>query len=156
MIRRAPSDLVSQMRALVAEEAFLWELTQEMTDYLGAGTTVVHGPWQAEDCQRILLRWLDRGLVDCIAVAWATRLDSGEIVHYEYNAGWRSRATGVGQHLILDRDDAHALVGDTATWDREGAGAGVMLCESEATEGLSFDDWLEALAGLPGSLIYEQ
>lgn len=61
MIRRAPSDLVSQVRVLIAEEAFLWELPQRMTDYYGGGKKAVHGPWQAEDCQRILLRWFDCG-----------------------------------------------------------------------------------------------
>ena len=30
-----------------------------------------------------------------------------------------------------------------------------MLCESDAAEGLSFDDWLDALAGLPEDLIRE-
>jgi hypothetical protein len=157
VIRRVPSDLVSQMRVLIAEEAFLRELPQQMTDYYGGGgKTVVHGPWQAEDCQRILLRWFDRGLVDCIALAWGTIVRSDEIVRYEYNASWRSQATEVGQHLILDREDARALLADTATWDTEGVGAGVMLSESEAADGMSFDDWFDTLAGLPGNLIYEQ
>jgi hypothetical protein len=153
VIRGAPSDLVRQMRVLIAEEAFLWEVTQRMTDYYGGGKTVAHGPWQAGDCQRILLRWFDRGLVDCIADAWATTVGSGEIVYYEYSASWRSRATEVGQHLILDREDARALLSDPATWDRAGAGAGVMLCQSDKAEGLLFDDWLATLAGLPENMI---
>jgi hypothetical protein len=154
---RAPSDLVRQMRVLIAEEAFLGELTKQVTDYHGGGKTVVHGPWQAGDCKRILLRWFDRGLVDCIAVTWATTKGSGEIVHYEYSASWRSRATEAGQYLTLDREDARALLGYPATGDHlEGVGAGVMLRESEAAEGLSFDDWFGALAGLPEDLIHEQ
>lgn len=153
---RAPSDLAREMRVLVAEEAFLWELTKEVTDYYGGGKTIVHGPWRAEDYQRILLCWFDRGFVDCIALAWATTKGSGEIVHYEYVASWVSRATEAGQHLTLDRADARALLGDPAAWDLEGVGAGVMLCESEAAEGLSFDDWFDALAGLPEDLIYDQ
>lgn len=156
MIRRAPSDLVRQMRVLIAEEAFLWEITQQMTDYYGGGKTVVHGPWQVGDCQRILLRWFDCGLVDCIADAGVTTGGSGEIVYYEHNASWRSRATEVGQHLILDRQDVRALLSDPATWDRVGAGSGVMLCPSDKAEGLSFDDWFAALAGLPESMIREQ
>ncbi len=153
---RPPSDLVRQMRVLIAEEAFLGELTKQVTDYHSGGKMVVHGPWQAGDCQRILLRWFDRGLVDCIAVAWATTKGSGEIVHYEYSASWRSQATEAGQYLTLDRADARALLGDPATWDPEDVGGGVMLCESEAAEGLSFDDWFDAVAGLPENLIHEQ
>lgn len=153
---RPPSELVRQMRVLIAEEAFLWELTKQITDYHGGGKTVVHGPRQAADCQRILLRWFDRGLVDCIAAAWATTKSTGEIVHYEYSASWRSRATEAGQYLTLDRQDARALLGDTATWDPEGIGAGVMLCESQGAGGLSFDEWFDTLAGLPENLIHDQ
>ena len=127
-----------------------------MTDYYGGGKEVVHGPWQAGDCRRFLLRWLDSGLVDCIAVAWATTMGSCEIIRYEYNASWRSRATERDGFLILDREDARALLSDTATWDREGAGAGVMVCQSDAAGGLPFDDWLDALAGLPEDLICEE
>jgi hypothetical protein len=149
VIRRAPSGLVRPMRVLIAEEAFLWELIEQVTDYYGGGKKVVHGPWQAEDCQRVLLRWFDSQLIDCIAVAWVTTKGSREIVRCEYNASWRSRATERGQFLILNREDARALLSDPATWDRQGAGAGVMLCESDAAEGLLFDDWLDALVGLP-------
>jgi hypothetical protein len=31
-----------------------------------------------------------------------------------------------------------------------------MLCEPDGAEGLSFDDWLDALAGLPEDLIHEE
>ncbi len=155
MIRRAPSDLVREMRILIAEEAFLWELTGQVTDYLGGCTSVVHGPWQPGDCRRVLLRWFDSGLIQCIADAWGTT-GSREIVHFEHDASWRSRAAERGQFLILDREDARALLDDPATWDRDGAGAGVMVCESDAAEGLSFNDWLDALAALPEDLIYEK
>lgn len=47
VIGRGPSDLVRQMRVLVAEEAFLWGLTTRVTDYHGGGKRVVHGPWRA-------------------------------------------------------------------------------------------------------------
>jgi len=156
VIRRAPSDLVREMRILIAEEAFLWELTEQVTDYHGGGRSVVHGPWQAGDCRRVLLRWFDRGLIQCIADAWGKTAGSREIVHFEHDASWRSRAAERGQFLILDREDARALLDDPATWDREGAGAGVMVCESDATEGLSFGDWLDALTGLPEDLIHEE
>ncbi len=155
MTRREPSDLVRQMRALIAEEAFVWGLTEQVTDYLGGGREVVHGPWQEGDCRRVLLRWFDTGLIECIAVAWGTTVGSGEIVRCEYTASWRSRAAERGQFLVLDHADARALLADPAAWDREGAGAGVMLCESDAAEGLSFGDWLDALAGLPEDLIHE-
>jgi hypothetical protein len=156
VIRRAPSGFVRQMRVLIAEEAFLWGLTAQVTDYYGGGKKVVHGPWQAGDCRRVLLRWFDSGLVDCIAAAWGTAKGSGEIVRCEYDASWRSRAAERGRFLILDREDARALLSDPAAWDRDGAGAGVMLCESDAAEGLLPDDWLDALAGLPEDLIYQE
>lgn len=153
MIRRAPSDLVRQMRVLIAEEAFLGDVTTQVTDYYGGGEKVVHGPWQAGDCQRVLLRWLDSGLIDCIAIARAATKGCSEIINYEYNASWRSRAAERGGFLVLDREDARALLSDPSAWDWEGAGAGVMLCESDGAEGQSFDDWLDALVGLPEDLI---
>jgi hypothetical protein len=142
------------MRILIAEETLLWQLTEQVTDY-DAETTVVHGPWQAADCQQILARWLDRGLINCIAAAWATKVRSGEVVQYEYDADWRTRATQDGQHLVLARDDAAALLGDPSTWRVNGVGAGVMLCESPQAYELPFDDWFGELAGLPDDLIYQ-
>src|SRR5690242_21959686 len=71
---RAPSDLVCHMRLLIAEEAYLWELTKQVTDYYGGGRTITHGPWRAADCQQVLARWFAWGLVDCIAVSWATKV----------------------------------------------------------------------------------
>lgn len=152
---RAPSDLVRQMRVLIAEETFLWELTQLVTDYYDTDRTVVHGPWRAADCQQILARWFDCGLIDCIATSWATKVRSDEVVHYEYDADWRARATEHGQYLVLARDDAGALLSDPSTWRADGVGAGVMLCESDQADGLSFDAWFGKLAGLPDQLIYE-
>lgn len=152
---RAPSDLVHQMRLLIAEEAFLWELTRQVTDYYDSERTVAHGPWQAADCQQVLERWFECGLIDCIALSWATKVRSDEVVHYEYDADWRTRTTEDGQHLILARDDARALLSDPNTWRPDGSGAGVMLCESDQADGLSFDAWFGKLAGLPDHLIYE-
>lgn len=146
--RQEPSDLVREMRALVAEEAFLWELTQQVTDYYGDAQVVVHGPWKAEDCQRILLRWFDAGLLDCTADA--QRMPGAS----ESNASWRARATEAGQHLILAREDARALLSDSTTWDQDGIGAAVMVCESDEADGVSFDDWFAALAGLPDHTIH--
>lgn len=144
------------MRILIAEEAFLCQLTEQVTDYYGAETTNVHGPWQAADCQQVLARWLDCGLIDCMATCSATRARSGEVVHFEYDADWRTRATEDGQYLVLARDDARALLSDPSTWRADGVGAGVMLCESRQAHGLPFDDWFDRLAGLPDHLIYDQ
>jgi hypothetical protein len=152
---RTPSDLVRQLRLLIAEEAFLWELTEQVTDYYNSDVRIAHGPWRATDCQQILSRWFDCGLIDCIAVSWATRVRSDEVVHYDYGAGWRTRATETGQHLILAREDAGGLLIDPSTWHQEGIGAGVMLCQSDEADGLSFDDWIAKLAGLPDLLIYK-
>ncbi len=134
---RGPSDLVRQMRLLIAEQAFLWEFPQQLTDYYGADSTITHGPWRAADCQQVLARWFDCGLIDCIAISWATKVRSDEVVHYEYDAAWRTKATEHGQHLILARDDAGALLSDPGTWRPDGIGAGVMLCESDQADGLS-------------------
>jgi len=152
---RAPSDLVRQMRLLIAVEAFLWGLTQQVTDYYDTERTIAHGPWQAADCQQVLAAWFDCGLIDCIALSWATKVRSDEVVHYEYDADWRTRATEDGQHLVLARDDAAALLSDPSTWRADGIGAGVMLCESDQANGLSFDAWFGKLADLPDHLIYE-
>jgi hypothetical protein len=100
-------------------------------------------------------RWFDCGLIDCIALSWATKVRSDEVVHYEYDADWRARATEDGQYLVLARDDAGALLSDPSTWRADGIGAGVMLCESNQADGLSFDAWFGKLAGLPDQLIYE-
>jgi hypothetical protein len=132
---RAPSDLVRQMWLLIAEEAPLWELTQQVTDYYGGERTLAHGPWQAADCQQVLGRWFDCGLIDCIAVSWATKARSDEVVRYEYDADWRTRATENGQHLVLARDDAGGLLKDPSAWRADGIGAGVMLCESDQAAG---------------------
>lgn len=153
---RAPSDLVRQMRILVAEEAFLWELPQGSTDYYGGERTVAHGPWRAADCQQVVARWFDCGLIDCIAALWANKVRPDEVVHYEYDADWRARAIEQGQYLVLARDDAGALLGDPGTWRSEGIGAGVMLCESDEADDLSFNAWFGKLAGLPDQLIYER
>jgi hypothetical protein len=149
---RAPSDLVCQLRSLITEEAYLRDLTQQITDYHGSDRTIVHGPWQAADCQQILTRWFDCGLIDCIATSWATKVRSDEVVHYEYDADWRTRATEHGQHLILAHDDAGALLSDPSSWHADGDGGGVMLCASDQADGLSFDAWFGKLAGLPEHL----
>jgi hypothetical protein len=101
-------------------------------------------------------RWFDDRLIDCIAISWATKVRSTEVVHYEYDADWRTRATAHGQHLVLARDDAGALLSDSSTWRADGDGADVILCESDQAAGLSFDAWFGKLEGLPDHLIYEQ
>jgi len=152
---RAPSDLVHQMRLLIAEEAFLRELTEQVTDYYNSERTTTHGPWPASDCLQVISRWFDCGLIDCIAISWATKVRSDEVVYYEHDADWRARATENGQHLVLAREDAGTLLSDPSTWRPDGIGAGVMLCQSDEADGLSFDDWFGKLAGLPDRLIYE-
>ncbi|WP_238012334.1 hypothetical protein KZZ52_49030 [Dactylosporangium sp. AC04546] len=153
---RAPSELVYRTWLLIAEQGYLWELTQLVAGYYDVQRGIAHGPWQAADCQQILARWFDCGLIDCIALSWATRVRSDEVVHFEYDANWRTRATEEGNHLILARDDAGALLSDPSAWDTDGDGAGVMLCQSDRADGLSFDAWFDKLAGLPDHLMYKQ
>src|SRR5258706_1371682 len=89
----APSELVYRTWLLIAEESYLWELTQLVAGYYDSQRAIAHGPWQAADCQQILARWFDCGLIDCIALSWATRVRSDEVLHYEYDADLRTRAT---------------------------------------------------------------
>jgi hypothetical protein len=131
------------------------EVPQQVTDYYSSERAIAHGPWAASDCRQVISRWFDWGLIDCIAISWATKVRSDEVVHYEYDADWRARAIENGQHLVLAREDAGALLNDPSTWRTEGIGAGVMLCKSDEAAGLSFDDWFGKLAGLPDHLIFE-
>lgn len=55
-------DFISEMYALVREEGFLYEAPLGATDRLPSGD-VVHGPWDPNDCAKVLARWHVEGLI---------------------------------------------------------------------------------------------
>lgn len=48
----------------VIEEASLAGIARGVTDHLGEGRTVVHGPWDPAACSARLVEWFDRGLIE--------------------------------------------------------------------------------------------
>ena len=50
------------MYALVREEGFLYEAPLGAIDRLPSGD-VVHGPWEPNDCAKVLARWHAEGLI---------------------------------------------------------------------------------------------
>ena len=57
------ADFLAQLRWSALEEAALAEIPLGVTDHV-RGTKIKHGPWLPEDCAEVLMRWLDRGLVE--------------------------------------------------------------------------------------------
>ena len=57
-------DFVAEMRTLVAEEAYVWEVPSVVQDNLGDGAVRVQGPWRQEDCAVALRTWYQAGLVE--------------------------------------------------------------------------------------------
>ena len=52
------------MYRAVTEEASLAEVPVGVTDFLGNGGQIVHGPWEPAKCSAHLLRWLEEGLIE--------------------------------------------------------------------------------------------
>jgi hypothetical protein len=63
--RRA--DLVNEMYREIFEEAPLWSIGDSITDYLGRGETITHGPFSRAECSELLTRWYDLGWLDLVA-----------------------------------------------------------------------------------------
>ena len=127
-------DLVSEMHAAVWEEAPLHEVTHGTVDLLGADRRIVHGPWSAEECQAVLIPWHATGWVELIAdieLPWSVAL-----------ADWQSRALRDGRHLVLSKDDAVALLSDSARWVLGTADAHVRLCPTDEGEAYEYPEWL--------------
>lgn len=144
-----PPGLVGQMLTLVREEAYLWEIGNEVSEHLGGGRTVVHGPWRTEDCRAVLLRWFDAGWLDCVAVARThTVRKPDEVRHHTYDTDWQKRATLVGTHWVLNRADARMLLDDPALWKQDGPGGPVCLSRTDATDDLRYEDWAALVADL--------
>jgi hypothetical protein len=131
-------DLVSQMYWNVREESPLWTLPDEITDYLGRGRTVVHGPFAPADCSRVLLRWFDAGWLDLIAYANHDLWPPGTA------AEWETSAVRQGQFLLLAHQDARTLLAAPKEWADPARGGEVMLCISDEGEEHPQPEWLAA------------
>ncbi|WP_322921025.1 hypothetical protein [Nocardioides renjunii] len=131
-------DLVSEMFTLVMEQAALGEVTRAVTDLLGDGREVVHGPWQPDECRAVLEPWHQAGWLDLVADA---EPPSGLA-----DAPWRDRAARDGAYLVLDAADARALLAAPARWVAGTADGEVMLCVSDSGSAREYAEWLR-LAG---------
>jgi hypothetical protein len=139
------------MLTLVWEEAFLWEIGNEFTEYLGGGRTFVHGPWPVEDCRAVLLRWFDAGWLDCVAVERSHPVGKpDDLQHHTYDTDWQSRAALVGTYWVLDRTDARHLIENPDHWKQEGPGASVCLCRTDAADDLKYEDWAALVSDIDG------
>ncbi|MCU1600235.1 MAG: hypothetical protein JWO22_944, partial [Frankiales bacterium] len=117
-------EFLSEMHAAVYEESPLYELPGGVTDLLPNGP-VVHGPWLAEDCSRVMSHWHELGLLEL----------------YRYHSDGTTGPT-------VASDDARALLRDPSSWPGSGPGwdALVAVCVTEAGANLSFEDWLRSAA----------
>lgn len=122
------------MYTLVHEQAPLHELTAQVTDWLGEGREVVHGPWQPHECQSVLLPWHEAGWIELVAHA-------PHPVPVR-DAAWRDRATRVEAYLVLSAVDASALLRDPSRWTVDTADGHVMLCLSEEGSRHEYPEWL--------------
>lgn len=130
------SDLVAEMYALVREQAPLHEVTSQVTDVLGEGREIVHGPWQPSECQMVLLPWHRAGWIELIA-------DADPPLAFP-DAAWRGRATREGCYLVLSDDDARNLLHDPARWLASTADGNVMLSCSDRGSRHEYPEWLAA------------
>lgn len=127
-------DLVSEMYALVREQASLHEVTHEVRDILGEGREVVHGPWLPSECQSVLIRWHDTGWIELVA-------DSDPPLAFP-DASWRARANPDDSYLVLAAVDAGALLHDPSRWIVGTADGHVMLCLSDEGARHEYPEWL--------------
>ncbi len=60
------ADFTDQMRLLVFEESYLWELPMGSRDLVGDDEWLYHGAWRQEDCSAAVHVWFDAGLVSLL------------------------------------------------------------------------------------------
>ncbi len=132
------------MYCLVREQAFLHEVTHQVTDLHGDGRDVVHGPWLPRECQAALTPWHRAGWIDLIADADPPLLLS--------DATWRAGATRKDSYLVLAAVDASALLREPSRWSAHAADGHVMLCLSDEGDRHDYPEWL-ALADQGGSAV---
>lgn len=126
------SDLVSEMYALVREQAPLHEVTHEVRDLVG-GTEVVHGPWRPSDCRSVLQPWHRAGWLELVA-----DVDPPSGVRH---APWHDRARRVGAYWVLAEADARALLGDDSRWVLGTADGHVMLSLTDEGARHDLSEW---------------
>lgn len=137
----AQADLVSDMYVLVREESPLWTVGLEITDYYGRGRTKVHGPWSREDCQEVLLIWLDRGWLDLVATHRSQAL--ADFVTRPWFGRVR-RVEAQDTRLILAPNDARSVLTDIRAWEQPTPESGLELWSSEEGDGHDYREWRAA------------
>jgi hypothetical protein len=90
-------DFISEMYALVREEGFLYEAPLGATDRLPSGY-VVHGPWDPNDCAKVLARWHVEGLIGL----WVLRPAETD---YEISAADATQLLGAPARWQPESDD---------------------------------------------------
>ena len=127
------SDLVSEMYALVHEQAHLHEIPHEVRDLVG-GVEVVHGPWRPSDCRSVLEPWHRVGWIELVTdVVPPSRLGG---------ASWHDRTRQQDAYLVLAPADAHALLHDDSRWTPGTCDGHVMLCLTDEGERHDYSEWL--------------
>lgn len=112
-------DFLAELHAAVQEEASLWEVPVGSIDKLPSGE-VVHGPWLAQDCARVLSQWLEAGML----------------------ALYRCNADGTPGDC-LSAEEAKAELGNPDRWVRPARWTDVVnLVMTESGSSASFDDWV--------------
>lgn len=138
------TDLVSEMYALVREQAFLHEVTHQVRDLVSEGREVVHGPWLSSECQSVLIPWHQAGWIELVADA-----DPPLAVP---EATWRDRASREEAYLVLAVADASALLRDYSRWMRNTEDGHVMLCLSDEGSRHEFPEWVSLAERAKGAV----
>ncbi len=115
MPERERLDLVEHLRLLLDEEAPLWEAPLEATIVTVDGS-IKDGPWSAELCASVLVRWIQSGLVGL----------------YRYG-------TGSDSVVDLSRDEALTVAEDVSQWRPDSCD--VFLCLTDRGASVSDDVW---------------
>lgn len=127
--------MLSEMHALVAEGAHLWELVGPVavTEHRRDGRSVTFSTWGTEQSQSVVLRWFSAGWIELVADLHIRDWDAAQ---------WRGRAVRSGDFVTLTHEDAQLLLRDSSRW-RSGTDDGsVMLSQSNEGSKHTYDDWL--------------
>jgi hypothetical protein len=117
-------DFLSEMHAAVYEESQLYEVARGVTD-LVPGESVVHGPWQPEDCSRVLAGWYEMGWLNL----------------YRYNPDGSNGPTLASDEARVVLQDPGCWLGSESQWE-----GFVALCVTEAGSEMPFDTWIQNAA----------
>ena len=109
------ADFTEQMRLLVAEGSFLWELPAGTRDHIGENKWLDHGPWQQADCAAAVHLWFDAGLLSVLR-RWP-------------------------EEHALTAPDAREVLDALDSWLLEQDGTNFALEETEAGAALGWDEW---------------